>query len=614
MPVLPSRRGAEAGGFSVDAQTRNAVAAFYQEVYTASEGIPAGWDGDVASCDEGTISNDYRNAALRRINFFRAMCSLPANINLDTNWNNACQEAALMMSANGALSHYPPTSWTCWTWDGSNAASHANIALGSDGAESIDRFISDTGVNNYPCGHRRWLLCPREQTMGIGSLPESAGYDGACAVWVIGGFGSTPPTPAYVPWPNEGFCPYNLAYERWSFSMSNANFSAATVSMSSNGSPVSVTKETVVDGYGDNTLVWKVSGFPLSGISTDITFTVSVSNIVVGGKTTNFTYNVTLMDPNTVPEVIQISGPGNPWVSNSASYAFTAVPYATAYVVRTSLLVPSTWFEGAEAGTNYVSPHVVDGYAFITNSIKASGTYSFHIAAGWDPQYFVLNRIIRPETNASLMFKTRMRWATTGQSSSAGVSTDEGNTWITVWEKIGTNGNMDSTFESHSIGLGSYAGQNLRVRFMHESSGSSYVGTSDLYGVFVDDISVSNCQDLADAQTQVVFTNAFVLNPSDSSDYLLEAAPILGGRQYDYGSSLMVSPSDLWFTGMRISGGNIVLDFNTHSGLQYRFYGASGLVTNDWGSPVSTPTANGNSCTVTGALTEVQKFYRIIQP
>ena len=612
-PSAP-KLGGPTGGFTVDAQTRNAVVAFYHEVYTESEDDGSGWTGDVGACDEGTISNSYRDAMLRRINFYRAMCALPANLALDTNWNQACQEAALMMSANIALSHYPPPTWSCWTWDGSNAASHANIALGTHGTASIDAFIRDPGTGNTACGHRRWFLYPPQATIGIGSLPDSNGYYAAAAVWVIGGFGARPPSPVRVPWPNEGYCPYDLAFERWSFSISNADFTAATVSMQSNGTPITVTQETVAVGYGDNTLVWKVAGFPLPRISTDILFTVSVSNILLGAGTTSYTYGVTLIDPYTIPEVITVSGPETPWVSNSTPYSFTAVPCATAYVVRTSRLTPSTWFEGAEAGTNWISPHVVAGYTFITNSIKASGTYSFHLAAQWDPQYFSLNRVVRPATNGLLTFKTRMRLATPTQASSAQVSPDEGASWTTLWTKPGTNGNMDNVFEAHNLSLGAFTGRSLRIRFIHESDGSSYIGTSDVYGLFVDDIAVSNCQDLADPSATVVFTNSFALVASNNNDHLIEAAPILGGYQFGYGIPRLVGPSDLWFTGIRESGGQVLMDFNTQSGRLYQLYGADNPGTNSWGSPVSMPTADGTSCTATETASNAYRFFRVIRP
>lgn len=612
-PSAPRLSG-PTGGFTVDAQTRNAVVAFYHQTYKASVDVASGWDGNVDTCNEGAISNDYRDAMLRRINFYRAMCALPANLALDTNWNQACQEAALMMSANRTLSHYPPPTWTCWTWDGSNAASHANIALGTDGAAAIDAFIEDPGANNYACGHRRWFLYPRQGTIGIGSLPDSPGYAAAAAVWVIGGFGARLATPKYVPWPNEGYCPYDLVFERWSFSMTNADFSAATVNMLSNGAPVTVTIETVADGYGDNTLVWKVAGFPLSGLSTDIPYTVSISNIGVGAGTTSFTYRVTLIDPYTIPEAITISGPETPWVSNSTPYSFTAVPCATAYVVRTSRLTPSTWFEGAEAGTNGVSPHVVAGYAFITNSIKASGAYSFHLAAQWTPQYFSLNRVVRPASNGLLTFKTRMRLATPTQASSAQVSPDEGASWTTLWTKPGTNGDMDNVFETHNLSLGAFTGRSLRVRFIHESDGSSYIGTSDMHGLFVDDIAVSNCQDLADPSVTVVFTNELVFVASNNNDHLIEAAPILGGYAFGYGSPQLVGPSDLWFTGIREHDGQVLMDFNTQSGRLYQFYSADNLGTNSWGSPFLTPTADGASCTASDTASNAYRFFRVIKP
>ena len=93
----------------------------------------------------------------------------------------------------------------------------------------------------------------------------------------------------YVAWPPEGFVPYSLAFPQWSFALSNANFSAATVTMTSNGVPVSVSLQTYLTGYGENTIVWVPMGldatsqsttFPFSG--TDTVYSVTVTNIKVG--------------------------------------------------------------------------------------------------------------------------------------------------------------------------------------------------------------------------------------------------------------------------------------------------------------------------------------------
>lgn len=108
------------------------------------------------------------------------------------------REAALMMKANNSLSHSPPTSWTCYSANGSDAAGRSNIAFGYSTASVISQgYMQDSGSNNTEVGHRRWILHPFTEKMGIGST------DNTNANWVIGST-VTKPTPTWVSWPPAG--------------------------------------------------------------------------------------------------------------------------------------------------------------------------------------------------------------------------------------------------------------------------------------------------------------------------------------------------------------------------------------------------------------------------
>jgi hypothetical protein len=117
----------------------------------------------------------------------------------------------------------------------------------------------DYGTNNFVVGHRRWLLYPQTQVMGTGDVPPvGANYLAANTTWVFDAnfFGPRPTlrTP-YIAWPPSGYVPYQTVYPRWSFSLTNADFTNATVTMTSNGVSVAVFKENYLTGYGENTVV-----------------------------------------------------------------------------------------------------------------------------------------------------------------------------------------------------------------------------------------------------------------------------------------------------------------------------------------------------------------------
>jgi len=295
-----------AQGLVVDATNRAGVVEFWDTVYLASEGVPINWTGSVPSCTAGTTSAEFMQATLRRLNYYRAMTGLPGDVTLDATLSAKCQDAALIMIANGSLSHQPPNTWTCWTQNGADAASKSNLAIGVYGPDAIDLYISDPGAGNSAVGHRRWILYPPLINTGTGSTNAvNSFYHGSDALWVIGLMGSRPSTPEWVAWPPAGYVPYPLVYGRWSFSYYQADFDNATVTMTRDGSPISVTLEPVDNrGFGDRTLVW-VPDVPVGSRPTqDTTYTVTIQNVVINSGATEFQYQVTVIDPDAPPPTL----------------------------------------------------------------------------------------------------------------------------------------------------------------------------------------------------------------------------------------------------------------------------------------------------------------------
>ena len=192
----------------IDNSDRSDVADAFDAVYRAAQGIAANWTGNVGTCTAGTTSQDYIDATLLRVNYYRAMVGLPGNVVFDSTFNQKCSEAALMMIANSDLSHNPPPTWTCYTAEGAEAAGKSNIAIGRAGPESIDLYILDSGPGNTAVGHRRWILYPPQQTMGTGSSTAVNGFfNGSNALWVLASMGTRPATPEWVAWPPAGYVP-----------------------------------------------------------------------------------------------------------------------------------------------------------------------------------------------------------------------------------------------------------------------------------------------------------------------------------------------------------------------------------------------------------------------
>jgi hypothetical protein len=276
----------------------------YQTLYLPGNNVTSGWNGNVASCVAGTTSAAFKEAILKRLNFFRLAAGIPALTGLNATYSGKAQAAALMMSKAGALNHNPDTNWPCYTANGDEAAGNSNLYLGRSGPDAISGYVRDPGSNNTAAGHRRWILYPQTQQMGSGDIPSSSGYAQANALWVFDShFGAARPITRspFVAWPPNGYIPYQVVYARWSFAYPNADFSSAKVSLTRNGNAASVTRYATTNGYGENTLVWIISsmgdGDSWPKPASTETYIVTISGVIINGQSKNFTYPVMIFDP-----------------------------------------------------------------------------------------------------------------------------------------------------------------------------------------------------------------------------------------------------------------------------------------------------------------------------
>jgi len=288
---------------SVDPSSRNASRSFFNTYYSGVSQPAINWTGNLSSCNAGTTSAAFKDAVTLRINYYRAMAGVPADINLSSTYNAKDQKAALMMVANGDLNHSPPPSWDCYSADGAEGAGNSNLALGSYGWDSIDTYMVDAGTDNGPVGHRRWLLYPQTQTMGTGDIPPDGQWS-ANALWVFDShlWDTRPVTrDNFVAWPPPGYTPYQVVPARWSFAYPQANFSGTSVNVTKDSQNIPVTPETYSGSYGENTFVWIFNGMSSGGPwpkpTTDESYQISVNNVVIGGQPRNFNYTVTIFDP-----------------------------------------------------------------------------------------------------------------------------------------------------------------------------------------------------------------------------------------------------------------------------------------------------------------------------
>ncbi len=543
-------------GFSVDATSRIDVLAFHNTIYPASGGFAGNisWTGNLATGAAGTTSATFKDDVRRRINYYRTVSGLPADVFFNNTKSAKCQEAALMFSANSALNHFPPANWTFYSANGAEAAGASNIALGNFGPAAVDAYMRDDGSNNIIVGHRRWLMYSRAQEMATGDIPPNGANPSSNAIWVIGNFKTSAPQ-AFVAWPNQGFVAQDLVPARWSLSYPGANFAAASVTMTRSGTSIPVTVISRTDnGYGENTIVWVPSVLQVSGLQ-DVSFGVTLSGISGTGVPASYAYSVTSFNPGVLGQSVAISGTSAPSVTGQA-YTFNSITQADQYQLRVSTGNASAWVEGAESLATIIDRTASD-YSLAQTAVKRTGAQAFHLtfpsfAAG--EQSFEVSREIVPSASSQLTFHDLSRFVTTASRLSAEVSEDSGSTWTEVWGRNG-NGNGSSTgwdpaFIARSVSLADYAGKPVQVRFVFRHNNSAFLGTSTSTGVFIDDVTISPATQLVTTTTTTLAGNAtaFTLDATTvgtplavGTSYYLRIRPNVGTRWFGDGPLKVVT-------------------------------------------------------------------------
>lgn len=121
---------------------------------------------DIPACRGGRLHENAIREAWQALNGIRSLHGL-APVETDR-YDTAATQAALMLAANGSLSHSPPVSWRCHTAAGAQALAGSllsggvtarNIAFHTP-AQDIIAWLTDNNAANDSIGHRRWLLDP----------------------------------------------------------------------------------------------------------------------------------------------------------------------------------------------------------------------------------------------------------------------------------------------------------------------------------------------------------------------------------------------------------------------------------------------------------------------
>jgi uncharacterized protein YkwD len=244
------------------------------------------WSGATATCSKGAVASPGNENALKLVNLYRFMAGLPA-VTADAAKNDPSQDCALMMHANKALSHSPPSTWKCYNEAGKTAAGKSNIGT-APGVAAVDLYMADPG-NDGTLGHRRWLLSKGLGPIGLGSTSEYS------CLMVIGGTGNA--SRPYVAWPPAGPFPSGaikatyapLDTTGWSIQSDSINLNSATVKVTDNGADKPVKVTALGANYGS---AYAISIIP-QGWTAQKGHSYAVS---VGGTSQAIAYTVDVID------------------------------------------------------------------------------------------------------------------------------------------------------------------------------------------------------------------------------------------------------------------------------------------------------------------------------
>ncbi|MEM8706099.1 MAG: S-layer homology domain-containing protein [Actinomycetota bacterium] len=376
----------------IDTWDREAVVASWQSEFGRSE--PAmGYTGNVDTCTAGTTSQAYRDSVLQRVNWYRRMAGLDT-VTENASFTAANQQAALMMAAEGSLSHSPGSGWACHSSSGAGAAAKSNLALGLAGVDAIDAYMQDFGASNTKVGHRRTMLYPQVQEMGTGDVPFGPSNWSSNTLYVFDSnlWNQRPDVREerdFVAWPPSGYVPAETVWGRWSFSLARADFSSATVTVTDENGSVEVEILERIQSGGliapEASIVWAVAGDTNSGLlptptGGDDCYNIAISGVTMSGAVQDpFQYTTCVLDPTWSPAGNPASGsveaicPGiefTAWTTPCWNGAVVqSMPFTD--VLASWQQLPVSWLVANEITTG-TSPTTFDPNGYVTRAQAAA--------------------------------------------------------------------------------------------------------------------------------------------------------------------------------------------------------------------------------------------------
>ena len=312
-------------------------------------------------------------------------------------------------------------------------------------------------------------------------------------------------------------------------------------------------------------------GEGLGGIAVDVSGAASSAVTAQSGGFSvpvagNGTYTVTFSGPNLAEEMgtvevandenagidylpaysaPTVSPPAEIFVNFANGFTFTSVGGATGYRLRQALLANEDFSENAESDADVTIEPVDPGYSVIQGSVvpPGGGSNAFHLAnPNFTDTTITLDASILIQASSQLEFLSRLGVATANQIARVQTSTDEGTSWQDIFTQAGASQPGETSFVQRSVSLSSFEGGVIRIRLIYDfTGGTAFTGTDIGTGWYVDNISITNSQQLTGVtETDLTTSTTFFFSPSTVGSHLVQVQARNVERLFPFGPASIV--------------------------------------------------------------------------
>lgn len=277
---------------------------------------------DLNACQAGRPSEADRQLFINTLNEIRALHELP-KVEYDYAHEDQMMQASMLLAVNEKTSHYPDTSWTCFSDIGLQGTSTSNLNF-IQAYENLEKYGADQHLANWlieknsaSIGHRRYILSP---FLTKASYGEVSNTDAKSFPTIVGAamktvypFGSQKLTTTV----EKGVIAYPYHHYPKKFFLKSEPLSLSILvnpqnAYANNKVDFSQAKLTVVRRDNqqiqpigniqyDNTnygLVANNLQFHFSSMQYNVTYDVKIMNVLVDGKAEEYSYWFKVDDPS----------------------------------------------------------------------------------------------------------------------------------------------------------------------------------------------------------------------------------------------------------------------------------------------------------------------------